>query len=111
MLVQPVPEPDFGDFKVIGSWRQVKEDEELWLWLLEGELPAGGTAFFKWERAIVPTYRGDLVNWTRVFAHDTPPGDWIVRANTQTTPQPLNGPQDTDPNNDRSSDGVSTVSQ
>jgi hypothetical protein len=111
LLVQPTPDPEFGAFKVLGRWRQIRQDEELWLWLLEGDLKAGGSAFFKWERSIIPAYRGDLVNWSRIFAHDTPPGEWVAREGTSATPQALSGSSDTDPANDRSADGVSTVLQ
>jgi hypothetical protein len=111
LLVPPVEDPDFGIFKVIGRWRQIRADEELWLWLLEGELKAGDSAFFNWQRSLLPTYRGDLVNWSRVFARDVPPGTWTPRDGTSAAPQTLDSPIDTAPDNDRTPDGLSTVTE
>ncbi len=109
VLVQPIADPDFGSFKVLGSWQQVQQDEELRLWLLQGDLKAGDGVSFKWSRAVMPTYRGDVVNWSRVFAHDVPPGTWSPREGTSDAPAALSNPVDTAPDNDRSSDAISTV--
>lgn len=109
ILSQPVTEPDFSDFKVIGRWQQRREDEELWLWQLQGDLAPGANAAFQWVRALVPNYRGDLINWARVFAHDVPAGDWLPREGTANPPQPLTNDADAVPDNDRSLDGLTTI--
>jgi hypothetical protein len=109
VLSQPITDPDFGNFKVVGRWLQMREDEELWLWQLEGELPAGNNASFRWVRQIDPAYRGDIVNWARVFVHDVPGGEWTPRDGTTATPQPLANAADAAPDNDRSVDGLTTI--
>ena len=111
ILTQPVTEPDFGAFKVVGRWQQLREDEELWLWQLEGNLPPGDNAAFTWTRTIEPSYRGDLINWARVFTEDAPNGQWVARTGTTTIPQDLQNDADITPDNDRSQDGLTTITE
>jgi hypothetical protein len=109
LLALPVREPNFGDFAVVGRWSQNRADEELWLWLLEGELASGESVSFDWSRNIVATYRGDLINWARVISANIPEGTWIPREPTTDAPVALTNPTDTNAENDRTVDGLTTV--
>jgi hypothetical protein len=111
ILTQPVTEPDFGAFKVVGRWQQMRADEELWLWQLEGDLASGDNAAFTWSRKITPDYRGDLVNWARVFTREAPNGQWVAREGTTSVPQALQNDADVVPDNDRSLDGLTTITE
>jgi len=110
VLAQPAPEPDFAGFKVLGRWQQQRIDEEVWLWLLDGGLPAGSSAEFTWTRALNPAYRGDMVNWAKVLTAAPPDGTWIAREGTTTNPVPITNPPDVAPDNNRSEDAVTTIS-
>jgi hypothetical protein len=105
----PVPEPNFGDFKVIGRWVQLRKDEQVWLWLLEGTLEAGGSVILDWSRPILPTYRGDLVNWAAVSVGPVPLDNWTPKGETSAQPEPLATGPDTNPKNDRTTDDLATV--
>lgn len=105
----PVTEPNFGDFKVIGRWQEIRKDEQVWLWLVEGTLEAGGSTILEWARPIVATYRGDLVNWAGVSASAVPEGNWTPKGETETVPVSLAAGPDTNPKNDRTTDDLTTV--
>jgi hypothetical protein len=105
----PVTEPNFGSFKVIGRWQQVRKDEQVWLWLLEGTLEAGGSVILDWSRPILATYRGDLVNWAGVSVNAVPEGNWTPKGETTAAPMPLAAGPDTNPKNDRTTDDLTTV--
>ncbi len=109
IYVSPITEPDFGDFKVLGRWRELRRDEEVWLWLLQGTLDAGESITFEWSRAIVPSYRGDLVNWARVTANGLPDGKWTPGHDTVGPPTSLDSAADSNPKNDRSTDELTTI--
>jgi hypothetical protein len=109
LLATPVTEPDFGEFQVLGRWQQTRDDEKLWLWLLQGELPSGGTAEFKWARNIIPSYRGDLINRAGVSGRDVPEGTWVPREGTTTLPLPTANQADTFPDNDNAEDAFTTI--
>ncbi len=105
----PMSEPDFGSFAVLGRWRQLRRDEEVWLWLLQGTLTAGQSATFEWSRAVIQSYRGDVVNWAKVIANGAPEGDWMPGQGTTTAPQPLINAADNNPKNDRTTDELTTI--
>src|SRR5215475_6960665 len=42
-FAQPVSDPDFGQFKLAGSWEQSRKDQNVMAWLLNGDLDAGET--------------------------------------------------------------------
>jgi hypothetical protein len=109
LLALPVAEPDFGEFQVLGRWQQSRDDEKQWLWLLQGELPSGGTAEFKWTRNLIPNYRGDLITWAGVSGSDVPEGSWIAREGTTALPQPTANQADTFPENDNALDALTTI--
>ena len=109
LLAQPVMEPNFDDFQVMGRWKQFRQDEEVWLWLLQGELLPGESVVFQWVRDIIPAYRGDLINWAGVFVQDTPQGEWSAREGTGTLPQPLGNLADTFPDDNSSIDALTTI--
>lgn len=110
LLTEPIPEPEFGNFRVVGRWTQARVDEEIWLWLLEGNLAAGNTASFPWKRSVKSTYRGDMVNWIRVLPDTAPDGQWTTRAGTTAAPGAILNPPDVLANNNRSTDTVTTIS-
>jgi len=109
VLAQPLIEPDFGDFVVIGRWQQSTQDEKQWLWLLQGELISGQSAAFEWQRHLIADYHGDLINWAGVAGHDVPPGTWIAREDTIAAPLPIGTLTDTFPENDTAIDALTTV--
>lgn len=109
VLAAPAQEPDFGAFRVVGSWRQSSPDEERWLWLLEGSLPPGSSAAFEWVRRIIPSYQGDFINRTEVAVVGPPSGNWLPRLGTGFAPPTLSNPTDTFPANDRSVDALTTI--
>ncbi len=109
LLAQPVVDPDFGSFQVMGRWKQLRQDEEVWLWLLQGELLPGESVVFQWERGVVPDYRGDLINWAGLSVRDVPEGEWAAREGTTTLPQPLVNLADTFPGDNRSIDALTTI--
>lgn len=109
LLSQPVAEPDFGNFQVLGRWQQSGQDEKLWLWLLQGELPSGGSVVFHWKRSLIPEYRGDLITWAGVVGRDVPEGNWIAREGTTTAPQPTANQEDAFPENDKAIDALTTI--
>jgi hypothetical protein len=105
----PVTEPDFGDFTVLGRWRQLRADEEVWLWLLKGTLNAGQSVTFEWSRAVVTTQVGDVVNWAKVVANGLPVGNWIPDGTTTDAAQAIDNPADANPKNDRTTDELTTI--
>lgn len=110
LLVTPVPDPNFGTFRVRGRWQQKRVDEEVWLWLLEGDLKAGSSAQFEWKRTVEPAYRGDIVNWARVVTTGIPDGQWTPREGTNAAPASISNPQELAPDNNRTEDMVTTIS-
>lgn len=109
LLAQPILEPSFGDFQVIGRWMRLGQDEEVWLWLLQGELLPGESVLFEWVRNIVPTYQGDLINWAELFVQGVPEGEWIARAGTTIQPPSLGNLADRFPGDNRSIDALTTI--
>jgi hypothetical protein len=108
VLVTPAPEPAFGDFAVLGSWRQASPDEERWLWLLAGDLAPGHSALIAWSRPIIPTYQGDFINRAEVLVQP-PPGTWAPRLTTNIAPPILPNTADSTPANNRSADALTTL--
>jgi hypothetical protein len=94
---------------VIGRWQEVRKDEQVWLWLVEGTLEAGGSVILDWSRPILTTYRGDLVNWAGVSVGAVPEGKWTPKGETATAPAPLADGVDTNAKNDRTTDDLTTV--
>jgi hypothetical protein len=109
LYVSPITEPNFGSFTVLGRWRQLRRDEEVWLWLLKGPLAAGQNITFDWSRAIESSYRGDVVNWAKVITAGVPDGDWTPDRDTAAAPKPLTNAADGNPKNDRTTDELTTV--
>jgi hypothetical protein len=110
-LAQPFVEPNFGNFQVLGTWQQSTSDEKLWLWLLQGPLPAGGSVVFEWKRSLIPEYRGDFINWAGISGHDVPEGSWITRGSTTLAPQPIGTLADSFPENDNALDALTTIQE
>ncbi|HEX2623590.1 MAG TPA: hypothetical protein VHL11_25695 [Phototrophicaceae bacterium] len=108
-LSQPDAEPDFGDFQVLGRWQATGQDQDQWLWLLEGDLVPGGIAAFQWERNLASDYRGDLITWAGVAGANVPEGDWIAREGTIGAPAPTGNEADTFPENDLAPQTFTTI--
>lgn len=109
-FAQPVSDPDFGDFAVLGSWRRNEEDQIVLAWLLEGALAPGETLQFDWLVQVDNDYRGVLVNWVGIQTEGTPQGSWQGRTGTSSAvPPEVGNAVDSNIENNRTTDGVTVV--